>query len=76
MAHTKYGYLSIDELLRLVEDRRDKSPIIDELCNRLENTEASILPDSNRRVECPICEAELEADYDEANTMFTIKVAS
>ena len=76
MAHTKYSTLSLDELLRLVEDRRSQSPIIDELCNRLENVTASVLPDSNTRVECPICEANLEADYDEANTMFTIKVAS
>ena len=75
MAHTKYSNLLDDELLKHVADVRARSPIIEELCQRLEVKIHSIViaKDSNSRVECPACEAHLFADYDCGNGMFTIK---
>jgi hypothetical protein len=46
---TKYNHLSNRELLAQVESVRDYSPVIEELCQRLENVGG----------ECPVCEADL-----------------
>ena len=46
---TKYHSYNNAELLQLMEDKRDKSPIIEELCLRIEHV----------GLECPICEADL-----------------
>ncbi len=75
MAHTKYGNLLDEELLKHVADVRARSPIIEELCLRLEAKIHNVVidTDSDARVECPACEAPLLADYDSENGMFTIK---
>ena len=49
MTITKYNNLSNRELLAQLESVRSHSPVIEELCQRLETT----------NVECPICEADL-----------------
>ena len=46
---TKYSNYSNADLLQLFEDRRQQSPIIEELCQRLEML----------GIECPVCEADL-----------------
>jgi len=46
---TKYHSYNNAELLQLMEDKRDKSPIIEELCQRVEAS----------GLQCPICEADL-----------------
>lgn len=52
---TKYGNLSDDELLRYVADARQYSPIIEELCQRIENEGD---PEGQQgEVDCPVCEA-------------------
>lgn len=48
---TKYETMPTQDLLRQLEDKREFSPIIDELCNRLEKPYKEI---------CPVCEANLE----------------
>ena len=75
MAHTKFANYTVDELLRLVDDKRQHSPLIDELCTRLEAGAAvQVDENSNHRVECPVCEAALEADYDAGNSIFTLQI--
>lgn len=73
MNATHYRNMSDEELLDVLDDAKHLSPVIGELCKRLELKAVSIT-DANHRVECPVCQASLEADYDEANTMFTLKV--
>lgn len=50
MSLTKYSQLSNRELLRELNDVRSFSPVVEELCLRLEHTGS----------ECPVCEADLE----------------
>lgn len=66
---------TVGELLMHLDDRRSNSPIIEELCSRLE-LKASFSKDVRHNVECPVCQANLEADFDEGNNMFTIAIAS
>lgn len=74
MAHTTFTNYTNDELLRLVDDKRYRSPLIDELCTRLEKRgEVAVQEDADFRVECPVCAAPLEAGYDECKNMFTIQ---
>ena len=73
MVHTTFSNYTDDELLRLVDDKRHRSPLIDELCTRLEaRGDVAVQEDANTRVECPVCAAPLQAGYDTANNIFTI----
>lgn len=75
MVHTKFSNYTDSELLSLVDDKRQHSELINELCERLEKRSgAQVKEDANRRVTCPVCEAALEADYDEGNGMFEIRL--
>ncbi len=77
MAHTKFSNYSDDELLSLVDEKRSQSPLIDELCTRLEKLNGThISVDANHRVECPVCEASLSVNYDEGNNMFEVEVSN
>lgn len=72
---TKYSHLSDDELLNLVNDDRIYSPIIEELCKRLEALNGNhVSVDADHRAECPVCEAKLCVNYDEGNNNFTVEV--
>ena len=64
-----------EELLHHLDERRSQSPIIDELCKRLEPNAFTEVKQINHRVECPVCTAQLEADLDEGNAMFTLRGA-
>lgn len=74
MRHTKYANLSDDELLSQVEEAREHSPIVEELAQRLERREVDVTTGANHNVECPVCGAELEANYDEGNNQFTLEL--
>lgn len=59
---TKYSHLTEDELLRLVDHKRTQSPIIDELCNRLDKRSAlsaGFPAQVDTGHKCPVCEAQL-----------------
>lgn len=56
MAHTKYSHLTDDELLRMVDDARSKSPMIEELATRFEKT---VKAEKSWTHDCPVCEAAL-----------------
>ena len=75
---TIYNGLSDEELLRKLNERdRSASPLLQELCNRLE---ARIDRDNGAsmglgmRTGCPVCEAPLLADFDIDNDVFNLKV--
>lgn len=72
MVHTKFSDYTDSELLSLVDDKRQHSELINELCERLEKRSATqVKEDADHRVTCPVCEATLEAGYDEGNYIFT-----
>lgn len=73
MRHTKYSNLTDEELLNKIDDARQHSPIIDELAGRLEKLDRTN-NETNTRVECPVCEAKLEAGLDEDNNIFTLEL--
>lgn len=55
--------LTDDEYVRSLHDKRALSPIIDELCTRLEQATDNDPADSN--VCCPVCEAPLLIEWDD-----------
>lgn len=68
--------LSTDELLNLLEDKKHHSPIILELCNRLEKLDIDeVLKGVNCRSECPVCQATLIVDLDIGNKLYDLKTA-
>lgn len=70
---TRFDKLTDEEFLSDLTVSRQYSPVIDELCTRLEK--AVLIPsDCNHRVECPCCEAQLLVDLDINNTMFTVMI--
>ena len=72
---TQLKHLSNEELLRLLEDKKYHSPIILELCNRLENIGIDAeLEGVNARAECPVCQASLTVDLDIGNKLYNLKV--
>lgn len=72
--------MSDSELLRELDGVRDKSPVIQELCIRLEEnlTETEITlstsEDTKHSVKCPICQAMLFVDYDINDDEFSTTV--
>lgn len=69
-----YSHLDDLELLSQFDDKAAVSPIIKELCDRLEKHVAPRDPykDTDERVECPVCEAKLTVEHDEADNLFTL----
>lgn len=70
-----YSHLTDQELLNHCEDRRHMSPILDELCKRLDAfvEGESKMVDANHQVECPACAAPLLVEPDPANNLFDLK---
>lgn len=64
--------LQNDELLRNLDDVRHLSPVIGELCRRLEEQDKEIHADGT--AECPVCQASLRADYDTYSEILTLQV--
>lgn len=72
---TKYNYLGDLELLSLFDEKAAASPVIKELCDRLEKyvVPQDFYKDTDERVECPVCEAKLTVEHDETDNLFTLK---
>ena len=64
MVHTNYSNYTDQELLQLLSEKRAQSPIIEELCQRLEEYSPAFDKETNIAVECPVCEAKLKIDVD------------
>lgn len=76
MVHTSYTRYTNKELLSLLENKRDNSPIIDELCSRLENIPEDIetTTDVLAYAECPVCEAKLKITEDKGNDIYSLTI--
>lgn len=61
------------ELINSLDEARHLSPVIGELCNRLEAC-GQHEPASSLNAECPVCAADLEADFDTANDILTLRI--
>lgn len=76
MIVTKYANVPTGELISLCIDKRAHSPLIEELCQRLENGDKGDferdLSDFNNEITCPVCESTL--DIEDHETHFTVKV--
>lgn len=64
MVHTNYSNYTDQELLQLLSEKRAQSPIIEELCQRLEEYSPAFDKETNISAECPVCEAKLKIDVD------------
>ena len=69
---TQLSHLTTPELLHLLDYKRPLSPIIGELCKRLEKADED--EGMNHRVECPVCQSALEVEPDYGNSVYHIKV--
>ncbi len=65
--------LTTPELLNHLDSIKYHSPIILELCKRLEEVEddLNLLTD---KVECPVCQAKLLAGTNTMNSFYTLKI--
>lgn len=70
---SRLRHLEDDELLLHLEDVRHLSPIIGELCLRLEKLIQQETP-VTARAECPVCRADLRADWDAGNEILCLQV--
>lgn len=67
--------MSDQELLVALDDKRPHSPILNLLLERIEaGLGVQVMANANHRVECPVCMAQLEVDYDEGNTLFNLRI--
>ena len=64
MFHTSYSNHSDQELLQVLIHKREQSPVIEELCQRLESYMPVSQKETNIAVDCPVCEAKLKIDID------------
>jgi hypothetical protein len=73
---TTYTHLNDQELLNSLDDARHYSPVIGELCRRLEakGELESAITGANHRAECPICKGPLTVDYDAGNGLFELRI--
>lgn len=67
---TNLRHLTDDELLQELGPVRHQSPVISELCVRLEAATKS--PDLFT-LSCPVCRANLDAEYDDVFGTLTLK---
>ncbi len=62
---SKYRHLSTSEFLRVISNTAGRSPIIDELVRRLENSQIELaaaeeeIPSCTLNSTCPVCQAPL-----------------
>ena len=72
--HTKFRNHTNTEFLNSIEGIRYHSPIIAELCRRLEKMEDNHIGQVEIS-ECPVCEAKLEIDVDEKTKKYCIDIS-
>lgn len=69
---TMLANLTDEELVRHLDEAAGYSPVIRELCKRLEAKDDE-LTDMNTRTECPVCQAQIEVAADIDNTRYELK---
>lgn len=67
--------LTNEEFLRELVNVGEKSPIISELCKRLDkiNDFEKEIEEINNKTECPVCMASLHAEMDLSNKLFILR---
>ena len=68
---TPYDHYSDEELLSRFDNLRPHSPVIEELCQRLEKRKTIT---GSGFVECPVCESDLRVEYDQGNDLFEVEI--
>lgn len=58
--HTKYRHLTTDELLNRYEESARKSPVIQELCNRITVLQEQV--ERSKTSICNVCEAPIQIE--------------
>lgn len=74
MRHTAYSNLTNKELLSALHLKRINSPVIEELCSRLEkipDDKFDYTTDILGYVSCPVCEAQLKLK-EETEALYTL----
>ena len=71
---TQYRSLTTEEFLSQIEEKRQYSPIIQELCLRLEYKETHGNAQTNPRIECPVCESQLKIAWDSENNLYDVEI--
>lgn len=73
-----WRHMTDEEFFNWIEQEKGgNSPIMDEIIRRVEESQLTaprVDPDCNRRVECPVCLAPLDADFDVNNNMFEVRI--
>lgn len=64
MVHSNYSNYTDNELLQVLSEKRRQSPVIEELCQRLEEYSPAFDREENVKAECPVCEAKLNINVD------------
>lgn len=66
-------HLTDPEFLLRLDDARHQSPIIGELCRRMEYLLRQE-PTAAAYAECPVCQANIRVDYDVSNEILSLQV--
>lgn len=65
MSRNKYSTFTNKELIQVLSESRQYSPVIEELCLRLESyMKHEDIKETNLPAECPICDAQLKIDIE------------
>jgi hypothetical protein len=72
MTHSPYWNHSDMELLRLVDDARTRSPLINELGIRIERSNGLLSTKVHEKTKCPVCLSLVDADYHEDTDTVTL----
>jgi predicted Ser/Thr protein kinase len=71
---TKYRHLTDKELLNHIDEARSKSPLIEELAQRLER-EMDKSKSATWTHDCPVCEAPLNCFIEDEGEILTLEAA-
>jgi len=69
--------LTNDELLYVLVDVKNHSPVIGLLCSRLAEAIGhtdDLQNQVNHNVECPVCMAQLTVEFDHGNRLYNLKI--
>jgi len=68
-----YRALSNEEMLRIIDSRRMQSPLINDLCRRLEKLEDMFVATNPEDGQCPVCDASLIFSVEEGIVNIQVK---
>lgn len=78
--HSNYSRLSDKELLNELIEAAHHSPIIAELCKRIESNEErnvvieNLFDYADKKIACPVCKSNLQLNLDEDKIVFFLEI--